>query len=193
MLLTRKLLKQWNIFVKLKSSLRKCYRRHHDLVDSNGLFVLQWPQICSICRKYFPVLSAITIYYRVCNYINTTSATSGSWSTDPSGAPEFTPVFSGISVTWPFVLYVCFVGRCFSYCTFSFGHCVVCYSIYGFWLHIWYLQTLLSKVTWLELWTVNNFMGQHLKTFRIRTKTYFNSTRINFHRNYRTNIPERTN
>jgi hypothetical protein len=144
-------LKQWNIFVKLKSSLRKCYRRHHDLVDSNGLFVLQWPQICFICRKYFPVLSAITIYYRVCNYINTTSATSGSWSTDPSGAPEFTPVFSGISVTWPFVLYVCFVGRCFSYCTFSFGHCVVCYSIYGFWLHIWYLQTLLSKVTWLEL------------------------------------------
>jgi len=27
--------------------------------------------------------------------------------------------------------------------TFSFGHCVVCSSIYGFWLPLWYLQTLL--------------------------------------------------
>jgi hypothetical protein len=29
-------------------------------------------------------------------------------------------------------------------CSFSFGHCVVCSSsIYGFWLPLWYLQTLL--------------------------------------------------
>ena len=25
---------------------------------------------------------------------------------------------------------------------FSFGHCIVCPSIYGFWLPLWYLQTL---------------------------------------------------
>ena len=36
-----------------------------------------------------------------------------------------------------------FVDRYFLCCTFSFGHCVVCSSIYGFWLPIWYLQTLL--------------------------------------------------
>ena len=30
------------------------------------------------------------------------------------------------------VLCVCFVDRCRSFCTFSFGHCVVCPSIYGF-------------------------------------------------------------
>ena len=42
------------------------------------------------------------------------------------------------------VLYVCFVDRCLSFCTLSFGHCVVCSSsIYRFWLPIWYLQTLL--------------------------------------------------
>ena len=41
------------------------------------------------------------------------------------------------------VLYVCFVDRCLSFCTFSFGHCVLCSSIYGFWLPLWYLQTLL--------------------------------------------------
>jgi hypothetical protein len=42
-------------------------------------------------------------------------------------------VFSGVRVTQSLVLYVCFVGRCLSFCTFSFGHCVVCSSsIYGF-------------------------------------------------------------
>ena len=41
------------------------------------------------------------------------------------------------------ILYVCFVDRCLSFCTFSFGRCVVCSSsIYGLWLPIWYLQTL---------------------------------------------------
>jgi hypothetical protein len=45
-----------------------------------------------------------------------------------------TPVFSWVRVTRSFVLYVCFVDRCFSFCTFSFGHCVVCPSIYGLWL-----------------------------------------------------------
>jgi hypothetical protein len=37
--------------------------------------------------------------------------------------------------------------RCLSFCIFSFGHCVVCSSsIYGFWLSLWYLQTLLSFI-----------------------------------------------
>ena len=41
--------------------------------------------------------------------------------------------------------FVCFVDRCLSFCTFSFGHCVVCSSsIYGFWFPLWYLQTLLN-------------------------------------------------
>jgi hypothetical protein len=44
------------------------------------------------------------------------------------------PVFSGVRVTRSLVLYVCFVDRCLFFCTFSFGHCVVCSSsIYGFW------------------------------------------------------------
>ena len=47
------------------------------------------------------------------------------------------PVFSGVGVrvVRSLVLCVCFVDRCLSFCTFSFGHCVVCSSsIYGFWL-----------------------------------------------------------
>ena len=38
---------------------------------------------------------------------------------------------------------VCCVDRCLSFRTFSAGHCVVCSSICGFWLLLWYLQTLL--------------------------------------------------
>jgi hypothetical protein len=63
------------------------------------------------------------------------------------------PVFSGVRVTWSLVLYVCFVDCCLFFCTFSFGHCVVCSSlIYGFWLPLWYLQTLLTLIH--TNWTV---------------------------------------
>jgi hypothetical protein len=37
------------------------------------------------------------------------------------------PVFSGVRVARYLVLCVC-VDRCLSFCTFSFGHCVVCSS-----------------------------------------------------------------
>jgi hypothetical protein len=41
------------------------------------------------------------------------------------------------------VLCVCFADRCLSFCTFSFGHCVVCSAtIYRFWLPLCYFQTL---------------------------------------------------
>ena len=78
----------------------------------------------------------------MCNKSNTTGVTSGA---GPSGAPKSTPVFSGVRVTRSLVLYVCFVDRSLSLCTFSFGHCVICScSIYGFWLPLWYLQTVLE-------------------------------------------------
>jgi hypothetical protein len=79
-------------------------------------------------------------------------------------------LFSGVRVTWSLVLYVCFVYRCLSFCTFSFGHCGVCSSsIYGF----WYLQTLLKlcliklyietkekyTITILLVWPENNMQS----------------------------------
>jgi hypothetical protein len=52
-------------------------------------------------------------------------------------------------------LTLCFVDR-LSFCTFSFGYCVVCSSsIYGFWLPLWYLQTLLH-------WSARTYMTSHL-------------------------------
>jgi hypothetical protein len=56
------------------------------------------------------------------------------------------PDFSRVRITRSLVVYVCFVDRCLFFCTFSFGHCVVCSSsIFGFWLHLWYLQTRLIE------------------------------------------------
>jgi len=39
------------------------------------------------------------------------------------------PVFSGVRVTRSLALYVCCVDRCLSFCTFSFGHCVLFFDI----------------------------------------------------------------
>jgi hypothetical protein len=41
-------------------------------------------------------------------------------------------VFRGVRVTRSLPLCIYFVDRCLSFCTFSFIHCVVCSSIYGF-------------------------------------------------------------
>ena len=73
-------------------------------------------------------------------------------------------VLSGVHVTRSLVLYACFVDRCLSFCTFSFGHCVVCSSsIYRFWLPLWYLQTLLPYVSKCKL--------SHWKRLRITNWT----------------------
>jgi hypothetical protein len=52
---------------------------------------------------------------------------------------------SGVRVTRSLVLYVCFVDRCLSFCTFSFWP-LCCLFLYGFWLPLWYLQTLLTSI-----------------------------------------------
>ena len=82
----------------------------------------RWPRICSICRKHFPVLSSFMIYHRVCN---TTGVTRGAETNYPSGAPEFTPCFSGVRVTRSLVWCVCFADHCLFFCSFFFGQCVV--------------------------------------------------------------------
>jgi hypothetical protein len=53
LLLTRKLLNQRFLLVKLKSSLRKLCGRYHDFVTVMKYLCHKWPQICSTCRKHF--------------------------------------------------------------------------------------------------------------------------------------------
>ena len=100
--------------------------------------------------------------------INMTAATSGAETAYHSGTPEFTPVLSRVHVTRvTLVLCVCCVGRCLSFffwplCCLSFfdlrilitplvssnvDHWVVCPSIYGFWLPLWYLQILTIELS----------------------------------------------
>jgi hypothetical protein len=61
-----------------------------------------------------------------------------------------------------------------SFCTFSFGHCVVCSAIYGFRLPLWYLQTLLTTV-WYFWFSVFNYI-KHI----LSIKTTSNSNRKSY-------------
>ena len=54
------------ILFKLKSSLRKFYGHHHDLVNRYGTSVSQM----TTDMLHFPVLSSSMTYHRVCNWSN---------------------------------------------------------------------------------------------------------------------------
>ena len=145
LLLTRKLLIQGFLLIKLKSSLRKIYGRHHDLVDYYGISVSQMdhgyvPLVVNTSR-FFPHSWLITGF--IARLTRRVSLVEQELVTIPEHLSS-PPVFSRVRLTRSLVLYVSFVDRCFFGSTFSFGHCVVCSSsIYGFWLPLWYLQTLL--------------------------------------------------
>ena len=101
--------------------------------------------VISTCRKYFPVhLWLITGFvFRLTRRVPLKKQELLTLQEHLSSSP----VFSGVRVTRCLALCVCFVDRCLYFCTFSFGHCVVCSSpTYGFWLPLWYLQTLLQLI-----------------------------------------------
>ena len=109
----------------VQSSLRKLYGRHHGLVDCFGISVTNDhgydPLVVNTSRS-FPHSRLITGFV--------TSLTRRVPLVEQLSS---SPVFNGASVTQSLVLCVCFVDRCLSFCTFSFGHCVVCSSsIYVF-------------------------------------------------------------
>ena len=101
--------------------------------------LLQWPWIWSTCHKHFPVFSSFMIYRRVCIKSTMTGSTSGAGTPCPSGAPEFTPVFSGFRVAQFFVFCVMFCRLLFVLLSF-FWFIVLSSSIYRLWLPLWYLQ-----------------------------------------------------
>ena len=76
---------------------------------------------CIILENKFVFLQIDGYFYKCCNYL-------------------VLVFFSFFTL----VLCVCFVDRCFVLCPFYFGHSVVCPLIYGIWLPLWYLQTLLT-------------------------------------------------
>jgi hypothetical protein len=63
--------------------------RHHDLVDRYGISVSQMTTDMFHLSLHFPVLSSFITYHQVCNYFNTTGATSGARDAYPSGTLVF--------------------------------------------------------------------------------------------------------
>jgi hypothetical protein len=86
--------------------------------------------------------------------LRTSVAISGVGAAYPSGAPEFTPNFSGVRVTRSFVLCVCFVDRFFVLLSFLFWP--MCCFLFFFNIQIlitslWYLQALLATLPYPHL------------------------------------------
>jgi hypothetical protein len=93
------------------------------------------PSWCLNVQRYISLMTfSFMIYHRVTRLTRRVSLMEQELPTLPEHLSS-PPVFSGVRVTRSLVLYVCFVDRCLFFCTFSFGHCVVCSSsIYGFWM-----------------------------------------------------------
>ena len=84
------------------------------------------------------------------------------------------PVFSEVRVTRSLVLCLCFVDRCLSFCTLSVDHCVVCSSsIYGFWLPLWYFQTLLVRVSGLSILDIVSLLFDTIKLVSTYNVSYW--------------------
>jgi hypothetical protein len=98
----------------------------------------KWPRICSTCRKHFPIPSSLMTYH---GFVTRLTRRVSLVEQELLTLPEILnspPVFGGVHVTRSAVLFVC----CLSFCTFSFGQCVVCTSsIYRFSLPLSYPQT----------------------------------------------------
>ena len=87
LLLTRTLVNLGFLLVKLKSSLRKFYGPHHDLIDRYGISVLN-------TSPFFLIHDLSPI----CNYINTTGATSGAGTAYLFGSPDITSDLVGFAL-----------------------------------------------------------------------------------------------
>ena len=143
LLLTRKLLNQGFLLVKLNSLLRKIYGRHHDLVERYGISVSQMTMDMFHLlyhSRSFPHSLLITRF--ASRLTRRVSLVDHELLTLPDHLSS-PPVFCGVRVTRYLDLCVYFEDRCMSFCHFPFSHCVGCSSsMYGFWLPLWYLQTL---------------------------------------------------
>ena len=82
------------------------------------IMLLRWESCDPINHILVPVISQ--------DLISTTGVTSAGGTAYPSGALVFTSICSGVRVIRPLIVYV--FCRSLSFCTFSFCHCVVCFS-----------------------------------------------------------------
>ena len=113
LLLTRKLLNEGFLLVKLKSSLRKFYGRHHDLVGR------YWIICVTNDHGYAPfVVNTFRFFLRswlIIGFVTRWTRRVPLVEMELLTLPEHLgslPVFSGVRVTRSLVVYVCFVDHC---------------------------------------------------------------------------------
>jgi hypothetical protein len=164
------ILNQGFLLVKLKSSLRKFYGRHHDLVDRYGISVSQMnvPLVLDTSRS-FPhswfITGFVTILIRRVSLVEQELLILPKHLSSPS-------VLSEVRVTQSLVLCVSFVDRCLFFCTFSFGHCFVSSSWYSDSDYLfgifWPLFCLFFLIFGLPLWYLLAIVLSILLDIRIR-------------------------
>ena len=97
-------------------------------------------QNMTMIRKNVYSRNTLPVYYHSMVFQKITE-NKNDWNKKKQDIP---PGFDWIRVNRSLVFCVCLLYRCLWFCPFSVGHCVVCSSsIHGFWLPLWYLQTLL--------------------------------------------------
>ena len=144
LLLIMEMRNQWFLVVKLSHCFENFAVAIMTLLTVREYLCHKWSLMCSVFRNHNPVLSPIIAYHRVYNRSNTTDATCEAGTAYPSGAPESTPVLCGVRVSRHLIFCVVFCASLFV--LFSFGNCIVCPSIYDFWLSLKYLQTFLKSL-----------------------------------------------
>jgi hypothetical protein len=90
--------------------------------------------------------SEYSIQHRVCNYSNTTGATSGAGTVYPSREAEFTPVFSGVRVTPSLIIFAMFCRSLFVLLVIVLSVLRFTDSDYPFGIFKLFIQTLLMII-----------------------------------------------
>ena len=111
---------------------RKLYGRHHDMVGRYGKFV---SQMTTDMFHLSQTLLGPFLMHEIAGFVTRLTRRVSVVEQELLTLPEHLsspPSFSRVRITRSLVLFVCLVDRCLSFCPFSFGHCVVCFSIYGF-------------------------------------------------------------
>jgi hypothetical protein len=102
---------------------------------SNIIFTVNIRIICFILRFKIQMYICYCIFIKMSLNSSRKGFTSGAGTTNPSW------VHSRFSVGFLLLLF-CIVFCRSLFVLFSFGNCIVCPSIYGFWLHFWYKHRL---------------------------------------------------
>jgi hypothetical protein len=123
----------WKSYSYYLEKMKYIYFESFTVATTTWLTVMEylchkWPRICSTWRKHFLLLSS---FIHITGFGTRLTRRVSLVEQELLTLPEHLsspPVFSGFRVTRSLVLYICFVDSCLSFCTFSFGHCVVRYT-----------------------------------------------------------------